>query len=288
VNVLVQLALAAVVASTDPGPDTVFLKDGGQLRGVVIEEAPGVGVTIQLPGGELRKLSADEVQRIEYGEAPGPSDASAPPAEPAAPEQAPGWRRVTPEPSTFMLALNVGAAFPMGGAASAVAMSDLTGTQVVVGLEGGFRFTPSWMASAFLEGGLGGAGSSSQASCRAAGYSCDAFTGSVGGQLRYTLTPLAPTTAWIAVGSAWEFTEVSSSSSSSDARLVTYSGWQVLRLSAGWDLRGMHLYRSAFGVYGLVALARYDSAEDTAGTHQLSPASTHAWIQVGLRFVLGP
>jgi hypothetical protein len=144
------------------------------------------------------------------------------------------------------------------------------------------------MASAFLEGGLGGAGSRSQASCRAAGYSCDAFTGSVGGQLRYTFTPLAPTTTWVAVGSAWEFSEVSSSSRSNDARLVKYSGWQYLRLSGGWEPRGMHLYRSAFGVFGVVTLARYDTAEDAAGTHHLSPTSTHASFQLGARFIYGP
>jgi hypothetical protein len=287
VNLIAQFALAALVVATDPGPDTVFLKDGGQLRGVVVEESPGVSVTIQLPGGELRRLAADEVQRIEYQETLA-EEAAAPPVGPATPEQAPGWRRVSPEPSTFMLAFGVGAAFPMGDAATGVAMTDLTGTQLVIGLEGGFRFTPAWMASAFFEGGLGGAGSLSQGRCRAAGYSCDSFTGSVGGQLRYTFTPLAPTTGWIALGSAWEFTEVSSSRSSNDATLVKSSGWQYLRLSAGWDLRGMHLYRSAFGIYGLAALGRYDTTEDVAGTHQLSPASTHAWIQLGVRFVLGP
>lgn len=287
VNVLVQLALAAVVASSDPGQDTVFLKDGEPLRGMVVEEVPGVSVTIQLPGGELRTLAAAEVQRIEYQEILPPAPAAAP-AQPATAEQAPGWRRPTPEPSTFMVAFGLGAGFPLGDAASGAAMSDLTGTQFVANLEGGFRFTPAWMASAFFEGGLGSTGSGSQANCRAAGYSCDAFTGSVGGQLRYTFTPLAPTTAWVAVGSAWEFTEVSSSSRSNDARLVKYSGWQYLRLSAGWDPRGMHFYRSSFGVYGVVALARYDTVEDSAGTHHLSPASTHAWFQLGARFMYGP
>jgi hypothetical protein len=169
VNVLVQFALAALVASSDPGQDVVFLKDGEPLRGMVVEEVPGVSVTIQLPGGELRKLAAAEVQRIEYQEtlprAPAPAAA---PAEPATAEQAPGWRRATPEPSTFMVALGFAAGFPVGDAAGGVAMSDLTGTQLVANMEGGFRFTPAWMASAFFEGGLGGTGSRSQASCHAA------------------------------------------------------------------------------------------------------------------------
>jgi hypothetical protein len=144
------------------------------------------------------------------------------------------------------------------------------------------------MASVVFDMGLGDAGSSSQERCRAEGYSCDTFTGSLGGQLRYTFTPLAPTTGWIAVGSAWEFSEVSSSSSSNDARLVKYSGWQYLRLAAGWDLRRMNLYRSTFGLFGLVALGRYDSMEDAAGNHHISSAPVHAWIQLGVRLVLGP
>jgi hypothetical protein len=287
VIILVQLALAALVATTDPGPDTVFLKDGEPLRGVVVEEVPGVGVTIQLPGGELRKLAAAEVQRIEYHETLA-GQAAAPPAGPATPTQAPGWRRPSPEPSTFMLAAGLGAAFPTGDATSGVAMSDLTGTQLAVAFDLGFRFTPAWMASVVAEGGIGAAGARSQDRCRAEGYSCDAFTGSLGGQLRYTFTPLAPTTGWVAVGGAWAFTELTSSSRSNDARLVKYSGWQYLRLAAGWDVRSMHLYRSAFGLYGLLALGRYDTAEDAAGTHHLSPASTHAWMQLGIRFVLGP
>jgi hypothetical protein len=287
VTILVQLALATLIAGADPGQDTVFLKSGGELRGVVIEEAPGVGVTIQLPGGELRKLPAAEVQRIEYQDTSVRGDA-VPPAGEAMPPLDPGWRRVTPEPSTFMLAAGLGVASPVGDAASGLAMSDLTNPQVLVGFEFGFRLTPAWMASAVFDMALGHAGSRSQDLCHAAGYSCDTFTGSVGAQLRYTLTPLASTTGWIGVGSAWEFTEVSSSSRSSDAKLVSFNGWQYLRLSAGWDLRDMHYYRAAFGVFGTVALCQYDSAKDVAGTHQLSSATTHAWIQLGLRLVLGP
>jgi hypothetical protein len=287
VTILVQLALAALVAGADQGHDTVHLKSGGSLHGIVIEEAPGVSVTIQLPGGELRTLPAAEVQRIEFQDTSIRGD-DAPPSEPTTPTLDPGWRRVTPEPSTFMLAAGLGVALPVGDAASGLALSDLTNPQVLVGLELGFRLTPAWMASAVLDMALGHAGSRSQDLCQAAGFSCDTFTGSLGAQLRYTLTPLASTTGWIGVGSAWEFSEVSSSSRSSDARLVSFNGWQYLRLSAGWDLRDMHYYRAAFGIFGTVAFCQYDSATDAAGTHHLPSAPNHAWIQLGLRLVLGP
>jgi hypothetical protein len=284
---LAQLALAALMAWTDPGQDTVVLKSGEPLRGVVIEEDPGVSVTIQLPDGELRKLPATEVERIEYQDTSVRGDA-APPAGPATPMLDPGWRRVTPEPSTLMLAAGVGLAYPVGDAATGLAMSDLTNPQVLVGFELGYRFTPAWMASALFDMALAHSGSRSQDLCHAVGTSCDTFTGSLGAQLRYTFTPLATTTGWVGLGSAWEFTEVSSSSRSSDMRLVSFNGWQYLRLSAGWDLRDMHYYRSAFGVFGTVALSQYDSAHDASGTHHLSSAPTHAWIQLGLRLVLGP
>jgi hypothetical protein len=72
VTVLVQLALAALISGTSPAYDTVFLMSGGRLRGEVIEADPKVSVTIQLPGGERRRLPAAEVLRIDYQDASAP------------------------------------------------------------------------------------------------------------------------------------------------------------------------------------------------------------------------
>jgi hypothetical protein len=59
--------------------DTVMLKNGGRVRGIVVEEDPAKGVRIKLPGGELRAIPAKDVDRVVYGAAPSP----APPPPPA-------------------------------------------------------------------------------------------------------------------------------------------------------------------------------------------------------------
>lgn len=96
-TVLVQIAIAALIAGTAPAYDTVFLKNGGRLRGEVIEADPKVSVTIQLPGGELRKLPAAEVLRIEYQDTSVPG-AAAPQAEPTTPSPAPDREPGPPAP----------------------------------------------------------------------------------------------------------------------------------------------------------------------------------------------
>lgn len=66
---MVTLAYAALVSlllAADPAYDTVFLQNGGRLRGTVVEETPTGGVTIQIPGGQLRTVAPSEVFRIEY------------------------------------------------------------------------------------------------------------------------------------------------------------------------------------------------------------------------------
>jgi hypothetical protein len=78
----------ARVALAD-GDDVVLLKNGGRVRGTVMEESPDKGVRIKLLDGAIRVVAA-EVQSVSYGsggaQAP-PSEAqSAPaPSQPAAP-----------------------------------------------------------------------------------------------------------------------------------------------------------------------------------------------------------
>ena len=63
---LAQVALVALLVTADSGYDTVFLQNGGRLRGTVVEETPASGVTIQIPGGQLRTVPPAEIFRIEY------------------------------------------------------------------------------------------------------------------------------------------------------------------------------------------------------------------------------
>jgi hypothetical protein len=52
-------------------PDAVHLKNGGLLRGVVIESAPGDHVKIALPNGETRQIAWGDVDHVTIGGAGG-------------------------------------------------------------------------------------------------------------------------------------------------------------------------------------------------------------------------
>jgi hypothetical protein len=52
--------------------DTVHLRNGGRVRGVVLEESPTLGVRIRLPDGTTRSLEAGEVDYVTFGGAPTP------------------------------------------------------------------------------------------------------------------------------------------------------------------------------------------------------------------------
>jgi hypothetical protein len=89
---LCPLALAffaAQAASADEPEDTVFLSNGGRLRGTVIEQDPERGVKLRLLDGSIRKLKTGDVARIEYAADPDAAPAPPPEAPAAAPAPAP-------------------------------------------------------------------------------------------------------------------------------------------------------------------------------------------------------
>jgi hypothetical protein len=133
-SVVVPLALAlALLASPARAAnpvDTVFLVDGGRLRGSVSEYDPQKGVTIKLIDGTIRKVERAQVARVEYGGAtalpppppPPPPAAAAPAAEAPVVEKAPTAAEETPtvpatpkRGTTFSLALVLGTSFKHNG-----------------------------------------------------------------------------------------------------------------------------------------------------------------------------
>ncbi|HVY46962.1 MAG TPA: hypothetical protein VHB21_13835 [Minicystis sp.] len=83
-------------ACADPEPDTVLLKNGGRLRGSVMEDDPNKGVSIQLLDGTVRRVPRSDVAEVRYaGAAPkmaAPSNMPGPGGAPAAapPPPSPG------------------------------------------------------------------------------------------------------------------------------------------------------------------------------------------------------
>src|SRR5690242_21611385 len=79
--------LAAVMLAAAPQQyDTVYTADGGRIVGTVVEESPQ-GITVQLPDGTTRRLSRNDVTRIEYADG-----SVSMPNRPAPPAQPPAYR----------------------------------------------------------------------------------------------------------------------------------------------------------------------------------------------------
>jgi hypothetical protein len=76
------LAVPAIAHAGD-SDDTVILKNGGRVRGTVLVEDPGKGVTIKLADGTTRTVPAADVKNVQYG-APAAAPAPAAPAPAAA------------------------------------------------------------------------------------------------------------------------------------------------------------------------------------------------------------
>jgi len=334
---LLTVALAALLAGADPGFDTVFLQNGGRLRGTVVEEDPTRGVTVQIPGGQVRTVPPGEVFRIEYrdgtigaiGAQPPPPKApvtapavepgtQAPAVEPAEPPAAlaepapgaapapppPGWTGRSPgepirplnpgalrpppgppRPALIMLSGGLGFMAPSGDAEVGVPMSDLVHTLIMLDLEAGLRFTPELMGSVYLDLGFGGAGGTARAICESFGNGgCSAISAQIGLQLRWSFTPLARQTPWVAVGFGGEATGVAPTDSSAGNDL-TYSG-REWRLSAGYDFRGAG--QLGVGVFLTAGFGTYTHLENFQGLGFDTNEANHTWIQAGVRAILFP
>jgi hypothetical protein len=83
---LVPLAARGQGAVSPPGPEQqVWLKNGGFLRGALVELAPGDHLTVQLVTGEIRRSPWSDVDRTSRSDAPPASGSAAPASSSAAP-----------------------------------------------------------------------------------------------------------------------------------------------------------------------------------------------------------
>lgn len=323
---LIPAVVAALLAGADPGFDTVFLQNGGRVRGTIVEEDPARGVTIQVPGGEVRTLLPAEVSRIEYrdgsagstGSPPQPlPPAAAPPSsagpnEPAPPPLPapaeptplpPAWPPSSPaergppsgygpvqrpgpgRPYALTLAGSLGFAAPDGRVEQGLEMSEFTSSQLLIGLEAGLRLVPSFVLGAFLDMGFGDSGSVLRDYCARYGTTCSTVDVRLGLMARYVFTPLARQTGWIGVGVSTDVL----TAAAGDSNLATpaYGGFEPLRLSVGYDLRGSS--QVGLGLFATAAFGRYTDVDDGGGSYEpIASKTSHTWIQGGVRFILFP
>jgi hypothetical protein len=315
----VALLVAALLAGAAPVLDTVFLRNGGRVRGTVVEEDPARGVSIQLPTGELRTLLPAEIARVEYGDgtggvvggrpapatpqpppsetglAPATSPPSAvaplPPAEPIPPGTPAADAEPVPSepgmhPGAVMFGLGLFGQSAGGDAEGGVSMADFTTAMTGFGLEAGLRLDPHWMLGAFLEFAAGDAGPVLERACTANGLKCTTSELKLGIMGRYAFTPTDWQTAWVGVGAGMGVLVAVPDDTRYES--PAYGGMEPLRLSAGWDFRGNGIF--GVGVFVTGSWSRYGSVDNADG-ESFVPVDTrraHTWLQVGVRGVLFP
>jgi hypothetical protein len=100
-SVAVLLGSASALAQQPtpaPPPDVIRTKDGGLLRGTIVESIPGEKVVILLPTGELREVPMDQVDHAgPLGDAP--PAWTPPPTPPTAPDPSAAPSAFPPAPS---------------------------------------------------------------------------------------------------------------------------------------------------------------------------------------------
>jgi hypothetical protein len=305
--------LAAALLAAAPQYDTVFTADGGRVVGTVVEEG-AQGIAVQLPDGTTRRLAVGEVTRIEYSDGsvstpnrppPPPAYRQRPYAPPPPSYAPPAYRPPPPAPAyaaaprggqgpitPLYAAFGIGGAFLNGYAEQGVRMDTIYDTQLDIWMEGGLRLDPHLALGLYVDVGVGepaNAIAQFYPECGISGSDCTATTARVGLLLRHTFSPRALSTPWIAVGTGWEFGNVSADyhDGGSNDELFSYSGWEALRLMAGVDLRSNPVF--GVGLYGGVAFGRYSSFESDGFVEtDIADERFHTTVQAGVRFTLFP
>jgi len=188
-----------------------------------------------------------------------------------------------------MLAGGMGVASPSGNLEPGIPMSDYLSPQFLMEVEGGLRFSPWVMGSLLMDIGVGDVGSVRRSDCRVNHVSCAAATVRFAIQLRYAFTPLSAQTGWVAIGTGFEATSLSNGQTSNSANDLTYSGWEVARLSVGVDLRASH--ELGWGLFLTGGFGRYDHVDVPSVSNRpltISPTANHTWVQGGIRLILWP
>lgn len=239
--------------------------------------APGTPAPLAPPGAPELPAVAEEVPAPELG----------PPRDPLAPAAA-----------TFSLGF---AAAASGGRMSDHfgATSDWWGSAPMldVYLDGGMRVTPHLALVLSVDVALGDGSQKVRDWCAARQLTCGVAAGRISLQARYALTPAARRTVWLAAGTGIELSDLTLepsgtgySMTESARQTLTFTGWEFLKLGAGWDLRirrGIGL-----GVFAYGSAATYSKVTSDgpryAVPETLGGRKVHFWFVAGARVVLFP
>jgi hypothetical protein len=213
----------------------------------------------------------------------------APPAYRPRPPRAPAYadpRHGMPAIAPLYASFGIGGASLSGEAADGLSMDSVYDRQFDIWLEGGVRLNRHLGLGLYADIGVGDPSNEVQGSL-CSGFDCSAATGRVGILMRHTFAPSAYSTPWIAFGTGFEFGSVSFDDDMGGAseEVLSYSGWEMLRMMAGVDLRSNPIF--GIGLYGGVAFGTYTKYE-VDGISRSLDESLHTTVHGGLRFTLFP
>jgi hypothetical protein len=191
-----------------------------------------------------------------------------------------------PAISPIYFALGVGGTGLAGEAERGVGMGDVSSGQVALLLETGVRVSPNVALGLYLDLGVADAGPAFASACTTPGIDCGAVSARIGGLVRHTWDPTGRTSPWLAIGTAYEVLDVYADAGTGTTSDVVYSGWEMLRIMAGVDLRSNPVF--GIGLYGGVAFGAFSSVEDDLGTYEITDPSFHTTVTAGLRLTLFP
>jgi hypothetical protein len=313
--------LAAVMLAAAPQHDTIFTAEGGRIIGTVVEESAQT-VAIQLPDGTFRRLPRHNVVRIEYADGSvsnrpqagtQPPPAAAPQGQPSVPPPPPPGQMppprayAPPQPppaypppyygappprwapahtgpiQPFWLSLGIGGMFWAGNVEPHFSANGTFGPQVEFDFEGGLRLNPHLGLGIYADIGAGGPGGDVQTDCNRQGLDCTATSTRVGVLLRHTFLPYSHTTPWVSLGTGYAHGSVDWSG----GNFLEYSGWEIARLRAGFDVRSSQVL--GFGFYGGVGFTRFTNyRDDRVGSVTLPSPTVHTMFEAGIRLTLFP
>jgi hypothetical protein len=222
----------------------------------------------------------------------------APPAPPA-PAAPPDPSKIKPPASGFQFAFRTGLTFPYGDATDQG--GDALGTryawQIPIVIDLGARFAQSFFAGAYLGIGFGSTGSDTRldAACRdddddgENDITCNVVSLRAGLEGSYSFQPGESLNPWVGYGIGYEATTATYTDHERGYKeTVTSGGVTWAQLTLGLDLRKS----IGVGPFLEVAIGEFNKTTTEIGTDKYSvnipDRALHAWIMLGLRFVVNP
>ena len=220
-----------------------------------------------------------------------PPVVTAPPASPGdlstdAPEEK---RHQAPPPHTgFQVAARVGAAIPLGDAATDSPLSDTTGAQFSTTVDIGAKIIPQLFLGAYLGANVGGVGSEASKACdlqRATG--CLAFTYRIGLEAQFHIIPDGKVDPWIGYGIGYEITRIAGNDNGTTIS-TTNVGPEYGHVLAGVDFRLTKIF--GIGPFVDFSFGKYtnQSSEPSGTSSEISNKAMHEWLTLGAKFLFFP